>query len=136
MKKILLAIAIATLTANTSTALTFNSAQFLGIDRDANNEISSQEAASFRARYFALLDQNSNGTVEFEEYVKANNLRSSTAVEDSPVPVTDEYREADGNADTILTLQEFQDVGAKRFKMLDKDKNGIISRAEFVSPGL
>ena len=136
MKKTILAIAIVALATNAATALTFNSAQFLGIDRNANNEISKAEAMSFRKRYFSILDQDGNGTVEFEEYVKSNNLRSSTAVEDSPVPVTDEYKEADRNADTMLTLEEFLDVGAKRFKMLDKDNNGIVSRTEFVSPGL
>ncbi|OUR77743.1 hypothetical protein A9Q83_09495 [Alphaproteobacteria bacterium 46_93_T64] len=136
MKTILFIATSVLLISSNVSASTFNSSQFLGIDRDASNEIDEKEAVSFRKRYFSGLDLDGNGTVEFEEYVKANKLRSSVSAADAPVPVTDEYKEADKNADTILTLDEFLAIGSKRFQLLDKDKNGSISREEFVSPGL
>ena len=57
-----------------SLASDFNPARFIGIDRNADNKISHEEAMAYRLRYLSSLDQNGNGTVEFEEYVQANRL--------------------------------------------------------------
>ncbi len=122
--------------AATASALTFNSAQFIGIDRDADNMISIAEAENYRIRYFTTLDINNNGQVEFEEYVQTNKLRNSTANPSDPVRVPDEYKDADTNGDTILSAEEFAEQGRRRFELLDKDKDGMVSRDEFVSPGL
>jgi len=124
------------LSAATASALTFNSSQFIGIDRDADNMISIAEAESYRTRYFATLDMNNNGMVEFEEYVKSNNLRNSASNPNDPVRIPDEYKDADANGDTILTADEFEAQGQRRFEMLDKDNDGMVSREEFVAPGL
>ncbi len=128
--------AAVSLAASSVHAQSFNSAQFLGIDRDADNMISRQEAAAFRLRYFSVLDQNEDGSVEFEEYVQANQLRSSVAAKDAPVPVPAEYKRADKNKDTILTKEEFLAVGIEKFAGLDTNKDNAISQDEFVSPGL
>jgi|GEM_PF-3244876 len=117
-------------------ALTFNPAQFIGIDRNADNMISPIEAEEYRTRYFDTLDINGDGTIEFEEYVQANRLRSAVSNPDDPVPPTEEYKEADINKDTKLTRQEFLNVGQNRFAALDKNKDQKISKAEFKSPGL
>lgn len=119
-----------------STASAFTPSQFIGIDRNADSQVSKEEARDYRTRYFSTLDENGNGTVEFEEYVKAKNLRSATANPNAEVKVTDEYKEADANSDTILTIEEFLAAGTMRFDLLDTDKNGYISQAEFVAPGL
>ncbi|MEH6402294.1 MAG: hypothetical protein V7750_02900 [Sneathiella sp.] len=124
------------LVAAPSIALTFNSSQFIGIDRDADNMISPSEAEDYRARYFETLDGNGDGTVEFEEYVQANRLRSAVSDPNKPVPQTDEYKEADTNKDTKLSRDEFLNVGRARFLALDKNKDHKISKAEFKSPGL
>ncbi len=119
-----------------STASAFMPSQFIGIDRNADNMVSREEARDYRQRYFDSLDENSDGIVEFDEYVKAKNLRSAVANTDAEVKVTDEYAEADKNSDTKLTPEEFFAVGDKRFDLLDKDKDGFVSQKEFVSPGL
>jgi len=120
----------------TASALTFNSAQFIGIDRDADNMISIAEAENYRIRYFSTLDMNNDGQVEFEEYVKTNKLRNATANPSDPVRIPDEYKDADTNGDTILSAEEFAAQGQRRFELLDKDKDGMVSREEFVAPGL
>lgn len=127
---------LAVIFASPASSQTFNAAQFIGIDRDADNMISKAEAVAYRLRYFSTLDENQNGKVEFEEYVVANKLRSSTANTGAPVPVPDAYKEVDADKDTVLTTAEFQAVGDKRFTMLDTNKDGKISQAEFVKPGL
>jgi len=114
----------------------FTPSQFLGIDQNADNAISAQEAEAYRTRYFSILDLNGNGSVEFEEYVTANKLRSAVSEKDTPIEVPDSYKQTDTNSDTILSLEEFLAAGSSRFTALDKDKNGSISREEFISPGL
>ena len=139
MKTKLLFVAVcglAGIIASPALSQTYNSAQFIGIDRDADNMISKAEAIAYRVRYFSTLDENQNGKVEFEEYVVANKLRSSTANTGAPVPVPDGYKEVDTDGDTVLTIGEFQAVGNKRFPLLDANKDGKISKEEFVKPGL
>jgi Ca2+-binding EF-hand superfamily protein len=119
-----------------STAWAFMPSQFIGIDRNADNMVSREEARDYRQRYFDSLDENSDGIVEFEEYVKAKNLRSAVANTGAEVKVTEEYAEADQNSDTKLTPEEFFAVGDKRFNLLDTDKDGFVSQKEFISPGL
>lgn len=122
--------------AASSAAFAFTPAQFLGIDQNADNQISHEEAMAYRTRLFSGLDANGNGTVEFEEYVEAKKLRSSTANPGAAVAVPDEYKEADTNSDTMLTMDEFNAQGQARFKALDKDGDGYVSQKEFVAPGL
>lgn len=138
MKKplFLVSAGIAVLMAQLSMAQSFSASQFIGIDRDADNLISPAETTAFRIRYFDTLDQNGDGTVEFEEYVQANNLRSAVSDPNAAVRIPDEYREADANSDTKLTKQEFTKVGEKRFTELDANSDGMISREEFQAPGL
>lgn len=138
LKKLaVLALASATFwVAKPAIALTFNPSQFLGIDRNADNLISPEEAGEFRARYFKTLDLDGNGTVEYEEYVQANRLRSAVSDPNAPVPVPDEYKEADTNKDTMLSMEELLSVGRKRFAALDKNNDNRISEEEFKSPGL
>jgi len=122
--------------ATSSAALAFTPAQFIGIDQNADNQISHEEAMAFRARLFSGLDANGDGTVEFEEYVTAKKLRSNTANPGAAVAVPDEYKEADTNSDTQLSMDEFNAQGQARFKALDKDGDGFVSQKEFVAPGL
>lgn len=122
--------------AATGAAHSFAESRFLGIDRNADNVISPDEADAYRERLFKELDQNSDGQVEFEEYVQVKQLRSVTAPPYSTVEVPDEYREMDANGDTILTIDEVKAVGVARFTALDKNGDGVISKDEFVSPGL
>ncbi|WP_025898186.1 EF-hand domain-containing protein [Sneathiella glossodoripedis] len=131
-------IAVATIlsVSATSAAWGFMPSQFIGIDRNADNMVSREEAHDYRQRYFYSLDGNSDGLVEFEEYVQAKNLRSAVANPGAKVKVTDEYAEADKNGDTKLTPEEFFTVGEKRFNQLDVNKDGFVSQKEFVAPGL
>jgi Ca2+-binding EF-hand superfamily protein len=117
-------------------ALSYEESRFLGIDRDANGSISMEEAQAYRARLFKEYDLNSDGKVEYEEYVEAEGLRSVTATPYSKVPVPDEYREMDSDGDTVVTMEEITTAGAARFKSLDKNADGQVSKDEFVSPGL
>ncbi|MFC4272270.1 hypothetical protein GQF03_14080 [Sneathiella chungangensis] len=114
----------------------YEESRFLGIDRDADGVISQAETEAYRERLFKEYDLNSDGRVEYEEYVQAENLRPVTAPAHSEVPVPDEYREMDSDGDTIVTLDEIKAAGVKRFKMLDKNNDGKVSKEEFVSPGL
>ncbi len=127
---------LAAIVASPASSENFNISQFIGIDRDADNMISKTEAMAYRQRYFDTLDANEDGKVTFEEYVKANNLRSNTANPDSKVPVPQNFKNADANGDTALSIDEFQMVGAKKFAILDKNNDGMVSKAEFVKPGL
>ncbi|WP_169567836.1 EF-hand domain-containing protein [Sneathiella limimaris] len=137
MKQTLLGTALFLLASTTmASALTFNSAQFIGIDRNADNMISMEEAQGFRHRYFTTLDIDGNGEVSFAEYVEANKLKSVSSNPDAPVKMTDEFKEADANGDKTLTMAEFLAVGEAHFKLLDKDGDGFVSRDEFVAPGL
>lgn len=139
MKKTLLTMSLAAvfgLSIQAASAQTFNSAQFIGIDRDADNVISKSEAANFRQRYFTTLDMNDDGQVTYEEYVKTNRLKGASTDPDYKVPVPEDFSLTDTNKDTILSAQEFADEGVRRFQNLDKDTDGVISREEFVSPGL
>lgn len=136
MKLLIASIAALGLMTVSASALTFNPAQFIGIDRDVDNRISADEANNYRLRYFKALDQNGDGSVEFEEYVQANKLRSPVQEKDAKVDMPDEYKMADANSDTVLTLEEFLEDGRKKFKVLDKDGDGYVSRDEFVAPGL
>ena len=124
-----------TLTA-TNSALSYEESRFLGIDRDADGAISQEETEMYRERLFKEYDLNSDGKVEYEEYVQAESLRPVTAPAHSEVPVPDEYREMDSNGDTVVTLEEIKAAGVARFKALDKNADGRVSKEEFVSPGL
>ena len=138
MNRLSLAIILAaTLTTVAShPALSYEEARFLGIDRNADGEISKAETEAYRARLFKEYDLNSNGKVEYEEYVQAESLRSVTAPANSEVPVPDEYKEMDTNEDMIVTLEEIKAAGLMRFDKLDKNADGKVSKEEFVSPGL
>ena len=114
----------------------YEESRFLGIDRDADGTISQAETEAYRERLFKEYDLNSNGKVEYEEYVKAESLRPVTAPAHSEVPVPDEYKEMDANGDTIVTLEEIKAAGVARFDKLDKNADGKVSKEEFVSPGL
>ena len=135
MKTNLALLSTAFAVATTSAAFAFTPAQFIGIDQNADNQISREEAMAYRTRLFTGLDANGNGTVEFEEYVKAKNLRSATNP-NLKVEVPEDYKEADANSDTILTMVEFSAQGKARFQALDKDNDGYVSQKEFVAPGL
>ncbi|MEX0582401.1 MAG: hypothetical protein WD185_01915 [Sneathiella sp.] len=117
-------------------AFSYEESRFLGIDRDASGSISMEEAQAYRARLFKEYDLNSDGKVEYEEYVKAEGLRSVTAPPYSEVPVPDEYRQMDSDGDTVVTMEEILAAGASRFNALDKNSDGQVSKEEFVSPGL
>ncbi|MZR29203.1 EF-hand domain-containing protein [Sneathiella litorea] len=117
-------------------AFSYEESRFLGIDRDADGAISKAETEAYRERLFKEYDLNSDGKVEYEEYVQAENLRSVTAPSYSEVPVPDEYREMDTNGDTIVTLEEIKAAGISRFNTLDKNMDGKVSKEEFVKPGL
>ncbi len=117
-------------------AFSYEESRFLGIDRDADGAISKAETEAYRERLFKEYDLNSDGKVEYEEYVQAENLRSVTAPAYSEVPVPDEYREMDTNGDTIVTLEEIKAAGISRFNTLDKNSDGKVSKEEFVKPGL
>lgn len=117
-------------------AHSYEESRFLGMDRDADGTISMAETEAYRTRLFKEYDLNSDGKVEYEEYVQAENLRSVTAPANSEVPVPDEYKEMDVNQDTIITLDEIKAAGVARFNNLDKNADGKIAKEEFVSPGL
>lgn len=117
-------------------ALSYEESRFLGIDRDADGSISLAETEAYRERLFKEYDLNSDGKVEYEEYVQAEGLRSVTAPAHSEVPVPDEYREMDADGDTVVTLEEIKAAGVSRFNTLDKNSDGKVSKEEFVSPGL
>ncbi|PHQ68581.1 MAG: hypothetical protein COB93_10330 [Sneathiella sp.] len=119
-----------------SAAFSYEESRFLGIDSNADNMISADEVDAYRTRLFSAYDLNGDGKVEYEEYVQAENLRPSTATANSDVPIPDEYREMDTDGDTVVTLEEIKAAGALRLKALDKDRDGLISKDEFVSPGL
>jgi Ca2+-binding EF-hand superfamily protein len=114
----------------------YEESRFLGIDRNADNMISMEEATAYRERLVKEYDLNGDGKVEYEEYVQAENLRPSTDPDNSEIPVPDEYKEMDSDGDTIVTLEEAKAAGALRFKALDKNADGMVSKEEFVSPGL
>ena len=139
MKKALLTTSLAvffSLSLQAASAQSFNSAQFIGIDRDASNAISKSEAANFRQRYFTTLDINGDGQVTFDEYVEVNRLKGASTDPDYKVPVPEDFSQTDTNKDKILNADEFAAEGVRRFELLDKDKDGSVSRAEFVAPGL
>lgn len=117
-------------------ASAWEESRFLGIDRNANDSISLQEAEDYRTRIFMEYDQNGDGRIEFEEYVKAEGLRPVTAAANSKVEVPDEYKEIDADDDMILMPEEMKMMADKRFKALDENGDGKISKDEFVSPGL
>ncbi|MDF2365797.1 hypothetical protein [Sneathiella sp.] len=138
MNRLSLAIILAgTLTiAASHPAAAYEESRFLGMDRDADGAISRAETEAYRERLFKEYDLNSDGKVEYEEYVQAESLRSVTAPAHSEVPVPDEYKEMDTNGDTIVTLEEIKAAGLARFDKLDKNADGKVSKEEFVSPGL
>lgn len=138
MNKLFLAIVLgSTLTMAISLpALSYEESRFLGMDRDADGAISQAETEAYRERLFKEYDLNSDGKVEYEEYVQAESLRSVTVPAHSEVPVPDEYKEMDTNGDTIVTLEEIKAAGVMRFNKLDKNADGKVSKDEFVSPGL
>jgi hypothetical protein len=117
-------------------ALSYEESRFLGIDRDADGAISKAETEAYRERLFKEYDLNSDGRVEYEEYVQAESLRPVTAPAHAEVPVPDEYKEMDVNDDTVVTLEEIKAAGVARFVQLDKNADGKVSKEEFVSPGL
>ncbi len=117
-------------------AQSFNSAQFIGIDRDADNIVSKSEAANFRQRYFSTLDIDGDGQVTFDEYVEANRLKGASTNPDYKVPVPEDFSQTDTNKDKTLSADEFAAEGVRRFELLDKNQDGVVSRDEFVSPGL
>ncbi len=138
MKKILAmsAVSAIVLTGSVGFALAYEESRFLGIDRNADNMISMEEAADYRTRLFKEYDLNSDGKVEYEEYVQAESLRPATAAANSEVPVPDEYRQMDSDGDTVVTLEEAKAAGVLRFKALDKNADKMVSKDEFVKPGL
>jgi len=117
-------------------ASAYEESRFLGIDRNADNMISPDEVDAYRARLFDIYDMNGDGRIAYEEYVEAESLRPVTAPANSEVPVPGEYREMDSNGDTMVTLEEAKAAGQMRLKALDKDGDGMVSKDEFVSPGL
>lgn len=139
MKKTIFAVPVISavlLAGSTSLAVAYEESRFLGIDRNADNMISMEEAADYRARLFKEYDLNSDGKVEYEEYVQAESLRPATAAANSKVPVPDEYRQMDSDGDTVVTLEEAKAAGVERFKALDKNGDQMVSKDEFVKPGL
>ncbi|MEP4191089.1 MAG: hypothetical protein ABJN51_08420 [Sneathiella sp.] len=132
----LLGLGIALAVSGPVTAKTFNAATFLGIDRDADNKASMAEAQEYRVRLFSNLDLDKNGSVEFEEYVQANALRDATAAKDAPVEIPEHYKMEDKNGDTVLSKDEFMEAARTAFAKLDTNKDGFVSRDEFVAPGL
>jgi Ca2+-binding EF-hand superfamily protein len=119
-----------------ATSFAWEESRFLGMDRNADGVITMDEVDAYRERLFKEYDLNGDGKVEYEEYVQAEHLRSAVMPANSAVAVPDEYREMDSDGDTVVTLEEIKAAGSARFKTLDKNGDGKISKDEFVSPGL
>ncbi|MCG8490914.1 MAG: EF-hand domain-containing protein [Sneathiellales bacterium] len=117
-------------------AKTFNAASFLGIDRDANNMISKDEASYYRNTYFSTMDGNSDGSVSFKEYAIANQLIDTASGKPAEMEPPKEFKAVDTNKDNQLSLDEFLAHGTVLFQQLDKNKDSQISKEEYVSPGL
>lgn len=117
-------------------AKTFNAASFLGIDRNADNMISSEEAKHYRNTYFATMDRDSDGSVSFEEYAVTNQLIDTATGKPEKMDPPAEFKAVDTDKDKKLTLEEFLAHGTSLFELLDKNKDKLISKEEYIAPGL
>lgn len=127
---------VAILFATGAQAKSFNAASFLGIDRNADNMISSEEAKHYRNTYFTTMDRDSNGSVSFEEYAVTNQLIDTATGKAEEMDPPADFKAVDTDKDKNLTLEEFLAHGTSLFEQLDKNKDNLISKEEYIAPGL
>ena len=109
--------------------------QFTGIDRNLDGVIDRQEARVYRGRLIRTLDLNGNGEITRDEWIDAIKARSVVTPEKEP-ETPKEFREADADSNNIVTSEEMHAVGERRFKALDSNEDGVISKEEYRENGL
>lgn len=113
-------------------------ALFARLDRDRSGSLSREEIDGARRSAFAQLDLDRNGSLTPLEFsIRASAGRPapppalkagrSLAVQDP------RFRQLDRNNDGLISLAEYLSDGRARFTAADRDRNGQISRSEFIA---
>ena len=113
-------------------------ALFARLDRDSNGSLSMNEVNQARRSAFKQLDLDRNGSLTPLEF----SIRASTG-RPAPPPalksgrsaaVTDpRFRQLDRNRDGLVSLAEYLSDGRARFAAADRNRDGRISRSEFLA---
>ena len=115
----------------------------LRADTNGDGQVSREEAATLQEKiqgdWFDKTDTNKDGLLTEEEIRAGREARREHLRGDMKARMDERFKEADGNADGQLSLDEAQAKMpklAERFNALDADKNGLLSKEELKHSGL
>ncbi len=138
-------VAVATLFAGTTMAgdRSHGNAPGMQADADGDGRVSRAEASDASSKrsgeWFDKVDLDKDGYVTQDELKQARKTHHDRKRGDMKARMDARFKEADGNADGQLSLDEAQAKMpklAERFNTLDADKNGMLSKEELKHGGL
>lgn len=97
-----------------------------GMDTDADGLVSLAEMISHEKKIFVRTDTDGNGTISHDEMEKEETRRNQGR---RPRP-NDRFEKKDRDRDSVISLAEYLEDEQIRFRRLDADKDGQLSRSE------
>ena len=117
MKKLLMALVVILCAVSTVFAAEDLSTK---LDKNKDGKVSKKEYSSAVSKTFDKLDKNRDGSITRDELGHMDKKDQETFI-----------KENDADGDGIIIKKEFEQAAEKRFRQLDKNRNGFISKDEW-----
>jgi hypothetical protein len=102
---------------------------FNQMDADHNEIVTPEEADQFHKQRFLQADGDVDGKLSLKEFLTAED-RDVVRQQIRQNLLTDKFNRADKDRDGTLTLAEVLEMGSKRFKQMDENGDGKVTKDE------
>lgn len=103
-------------------------------DTNGDGKVDAAEFAAFRGKRYAETDQDNNAAIDVDEYVAEYAARHDKELDSARKAQVEQahtrFKAMEKNGDGFISREEFNASGARAFEHLDTDRDGRISAAD------